>query len=963
MRRGWAIFGCVLIVACTDAGVRTERAERLDTTAPDGSNPDDTSPDDTTPDAPGDTLDPDPAVRTFTLDNGLTVHIRQNNRPGSSAEMRLAIRAGSAMEEPDQSGVAHFLEHMLFNGTEKFPANELIEQLRSFGMEFGADVNAYTSYDETVYELAVPLTDPGNLDVGIDILGEWLDAALIDPDQVIAERGVVLDEYRTRELSRQGRVFDALDAMFLDGTGYEGRAPIGTDAAIEAMTEEPLRRFYDRWYRPDNAAVIVVGDIDVDEVEALVRARFEGIAPPGDAAQRPDLTVPDPSEPEVAVVPDPDAQNADVEITWPLGAAIEEPTTTSIADDVVLDLAFEIVAQRLSDDISSGTSTFTEAYVSNNEFTRSLDAPSVVLSAESESLDDAVEALIVEFERAERFGFDDNELNRAVGALRADAQAAFDSRDTVQDRVHAENLVEHFLGLQPIPTADDQFELITSILDQVTADDVAGAISERIDASAAHLFVGFPDTLASPPTEGELLDQLAAVDDLEIEPRAESAPPVTQLMDPPDPVEEQDSATVASRPEQFLEPTALTFPNGATVILNQTTIVDDRLVFAAVSVGGMSLVADADVGVALIAPDVITSSGAGALDQVAVDTVLSGTTAELTPFIEQAEEGFFGGGSADDLETLLQLFHLYIDQPRVDAVALEAVRRSYEPIVDDPLADPDWAPYVALADARYGGARRNALLPTPEELAAVDVAAVERVWRSRFSNASDWVVVLSGDFAVGDATELARRYVGTLDGSGSTEQFANVEPLPPPGIVQRTVNAGTGDTGSVIRLYTGASPADGLENVYSDMLGNVLDTRLTDHIREELGASYSPFAGVNIYDAPFASAETYIEVTGDPAGLPELSVVLNDDLTDLATNGPSDSEFQTALSTFGEEYQYFNNNTLAFTLAYNHWRPTELDEFIMRTELLDSVTREGFAEFVARALPSGQFIEILNLPA
>ena len=243
--------------------------------------------------------------------NDLTVYLRANDRPGASAEMRLAINAGSGQEDADQAGTAHFLEHMMFNGTAKFPANELIATLRGFGMTFGADVNAYTSYDETVYELTVPTTDSTNLTTGLDVLHEWMSAATLDPVEVEREKGVVLDEWRQRDQSFDGRVGAATEKLMLAGSEYENREPIGTDTAINAMTPDLLRRFYDTWYRPDNAAIMVVGDIDVDEVEAEIRDRFEPLKARGDSKPRAEPSLGTYGTPDATVLIDPDATTGD----------------------------------------------------------------------------------------------------------------------------------------------------------------------------------------------------------------------------------------------------------------------------------------------------------------------------------------------------------------------------------------------------------------------------------------------------------------------------------------------------------------------------------------------------------------------------------------------------------------------------------------------------------------------------
>ncbi|MGH9132474.1 MAG: M16 family metallopeptidase, partial [Ilumatobacteraceae bacterium] len=269
------------------------------------------------------TIPNDPDVAVGMLANGLTYYIRENDRPGGRAELRLAIDAGSAHEATDQSGVAHFVEHMLFNGTEQFPENELLDVLRGFGADFGADINAYTSYDETVYQLTVATDDDDVVATGLDVLAQWLSAATIDPTAVEQERGVVLDEWRGSDQSSQGRLFDAIERLFLAGSGYEGRDPIGTSAAIESMTAEPLRRFYDAWYRPDNAAVVVVGDIDVDEIERSIIDRFGPLAPRAPAPPAPDLVIAPSVDPDVEIHQDPDETSTFVEVTLPLPATAQ----------------------------------------------------------------------------------------------------------------------------------------------------------------------------------------------------------------------------------------------------------------------------------------------------------------------------------------------------------------------------------------------------------------------------------------------------------------------------------------------------------------------------------------------------------------------------------------------------------------------------------------------------------------
>ena len=907
-------------------------------------------------------IEVDPETRLLTLDNGLVVYLRSNDRPGTSASMRLAINAGSAMEQPDQAGAAHFLEHMLFNGTDQFPGNDLIDVLREFGMEFGADINAYTSYDETVYELTVPLSDSDNMGTGLDVLQQWLSAATIDESEVTAERGVVLDEWRVRDQTLDGRVGAALEHLFLDGTGYEGRQPIGNDDAINGMTAEPLRRFYDAWYRPENAAIIVVGDFDVDDVESMVHDRFDGEVGRGEMPERPDLSLAAYANAKAVVLADPDEVQVSVELTYPTPG---EPTATTAATrrSVVTSLAFDLIANRLDDDVTRGDAEFLSAYSSSNDWVRGLSAPSLYLTADTAALDDTIGALLDELERARRFGFDDNELARATEVYRSSLQALYDGRDTRQDSDYADDFVRHFLELRPIGTAQDEFDTYSAILDAVTTDDVEAALAAHLDQSAPHLFLSVPEGTDGAPTERELLDLLAAVAERTVEPREETAAVGNQLMEPPAPVSEASSTVAADVPGYFLDATRLTFANGAVVILNPTDIADGYVAVHAASPGGLSLVDEADAFAAGYGVRVVASSGLGDLDPVAVDTILGGTEIDVSPYIDDTSEGFDGSTSTDDLELTFQLLHQYLEAPQFEQSALDGEKAADQPYIDDPTADADFAAYNTLNAARYGDSPFYRLLPTRQELDAIDLADVERVYTDRFVGAGDWVFVLSGDFEISDATDFARRYIGTLPSGGTTEEWKNLEPAPPAGVVATEVLAGTGDHASLNLLYTAESDGSRYEPLLAAMLNSVIDTRLTDHIREALGASYSPFAAMTVYDTPAATVEAYVSVSGDPAGMDELAVAVHDDLVDLATNGPSTAEFDAALAAMEQQYGYLNDGQLAMMLLAAESDPVALDVFLSEYDELANITPSELAAFAARVLPVDRYIQVIQRPS
>ena len=903
----------------------------------------------------------DPDVRLVTLVNGLTVYLRKNDRPGNSAEMRLVINAGSGQEDRDQAGTAHFLEHMMFNGTTQFPENEMIATLRGFGMQFGADVNAYTSYDETVYSLSVPTDGAGNVGTGLDILREWLSTVTLDPAQVTSEKGVVLDEWRQRDQSIDGRVEKAVESNLLDGSDYEGRQPIGDDTAINAMTPELLRRFYDTWYRPDNAAVIVVGDIDVDVIEGEIRDRFETLTARGESPVRSDPQLADTDQPVVTVVLDPDATTAAVDIALPTS----QPPRDSIAGlraAELTSLAFNMIAKRLDDDISRGDADFTSAGSRDEGPVRRLDAPSVSVITEPAKLASAIEALTLEFERARRFGFDAGELDRALRSFKGALQAEIDGSDTVQDANYADRYVDHFLAGTPIPSSNTSFQIYDQMYSEITTDEVGSVFNDLLARSAPHVLVLAPDSMTDPPTELTVRARLGTLSSIDIIARPPTALAPTQLMTPPDAIDETDSKALDSD-GSFVTPTMLTFANGARVVLNPTDIADDEVYFGATSPGGLSLVADADLVEALTAVSVVTASGVGDLDAVQLDTVLADAAISMQPSIGQTSEDFSGSSTTNDLELLFQLFNQYLDNPRFEQTALDSNVNSLRQYVDTPNTDPDLAGFIAYSEARYGSEPRYQVIPTADDLAALDLATIERVWRERFGNASDWVLAISGDFDLDRGIDLARRYVGTLAGTNTTEHFKDFQRPAPRTVVTKDVKAGTGDKGSLTLVWNEDAVDSATTAVSTDVLTSILNIRLTDHIREQLGASYSPTASVSLELSPDQLVQTYMNVTGDPAKIPQTSAIVIADVAALRTNGPTATEFDAALAEVGKSYQLFDNRTIGNMLLEAALSPQAIARFGQRHSTLNTLTQAGIKTFIDQVLPLDRYIEIRTVPA
>lgn len=911
--------------------------------------------------------DADPAILVGELDNGLRYLIRDNDNPGGRVEMRLVIDAGSALEDDTQAGGAHFLEHMLFNGTEEFPENELIAVLRSFGAGFGADINAYTSYDETVYELTMPTADPAVVDTGLDVLEQWLSAATIDQAQVEAERGVVLDEWRGSESSSNGRLFDGLEELFLAGSPYEGRDPIGTDDAITSMDAEPLRSFYDDWYRPDNAAVIVVGDIDPARIEEGLVDRFGSLAARGASPERPELVVEPSAAPEVVILSDPDLAKGFAQVTLPSQVVADDERSPEAAmQESILDsMAFDIIATRLGNDALRGDAPFDDARVDSSGFVRGLEAPEIVVSADGVALEASTQAVIDEYERVRRFGFTTAEVDRAVSTVRRSIDTQYDGRDSRQDADFAEEYVRHVLVDEPIPTADDQHALVNAILDRASPETVAYGFVKLLAETGAHIMVAVPDSqLGDVPDEAAFVAQAEAMRGRDLEPRPDDGGIDGELMVVPEPVEETSTQALADGAViSFVAPVVLSFDNGVTVSLNTTNIVDGQVDLEARSPGGLAVLADADIPAADAAGAVLSTSGVATYDPVELDAFLADKDVGLQLGIDAFTEGMTGTAATSDLEVLFQLIHLYMTQPRVDAVALEQYLDEELAYASDPSIDPGYAEFVTLLEARYDDPRY--LLPTVDSLNAVTADDIDRVVRDRFGDASDFAFAFSGDFDVNEATALARSYLGTLPATGRSEVVDFVEPPPPAGVVVENVRAGAGEQARVALLYTAPASTERIDDVTALIVQELISSRLTDTIREELGDSYSPFAIVEVGSGAEPFAQTYISNTTGPELVDEVVVAVLEQLDDLRTNGPAAAEFGSAAETVRQNLDLFSNpqiNDEVLDLLTDPGGTASLDQFLDQALLLDDITADDARAAIVRWLPADRYIQVRVLP-
>ena len=900
------------------------------------------------------TLPTDPEVRIGQLENGLTFYIRRNTAPGTRAELRLAVNAGSAVQDDDQGGVAHFLEHMLFNGTERYPANDLVAVLESFGSEFGPDVNAYTSIDETVYELSVPTDDRSLFIEAFDVLAEWASKATIDADEVIAERGVLLEEWRLRSQGVGGRIRDLYDGLLTPGTPYEGRLTIGNEAAIETITNDLVQRFYDDWYRPDLMAVVAVGDFDVDDVEQLIRERFADLTNPSAPREVGPINLADADVFAFARLADPEMPNAFIEVFY-------EGQMTPVTDvggyrrAIAYSLATDAVSSCFADDVSRGQAPFLTAYPSFVGLARDLDAPSLYAEGPPEALEASLGRMLIELERLRRDGITRPEFDRALGAYRSVLEQNYAGRDTTQDFSYASEYVQHFLDTRPSLGWDDYLALETRLLDEMTPEYITAVYLAALAGRAPQVVVVGPEAdVAELPTAESVSRLIAEISGTEVDERVDSSRDIDELMATPDPVPPIETSTNSE-----LGARVLRFANGVTVMLKPTTIAENGFSVRAINPGGTSLLPLDDLAAAVLMADVVSSSGVGDLDQVELDRLLADQVAFVAVAPDVAFELIEAGGATEDAEFVLQLINQYLTAPRVEASALTRAVTEIEPFIDDPGSLPFLASTVALLDARFGGDRRFQILPPPETFASLTVSDIQRVYEDSLGSANGSVFAIAGDFDPAEMEVLVAQYLGTLPSLEDADVFVDLQPPPPLGVVRRDVRVGQDPQGEATVLITADFESDLRTDIELAVLDNVLSTRLRDRLREALGATYSPVSAIAADEAPDALIETFIQVSGDPARLDEIVSEVEAVLDDLRSGSLSTAELNTAREQVRRDFELVSNSFWIEQMLYAATHPgVTMLTGIERINTAASVSLERLNTLIGEIWPADQYIVV-----
>ncbi len=839
-------------------------------------------------------VDLDPAWTGGTLKNGIRYLIRKNDRPANRLELRLVVNAGSILEEDDQRGLAHYLEHLAFNGTTNFAKNDMVKFLESLGVGFGPDLNAYTSFDETVYKLRLPTENPETVEKGFLILSDWASEITNSDEEIEAERGVIIEEWRGRRGAQQ-RVRDQQYPVMFPGSRYATRLPIGTMDVLENFEFDRLRQFYKDWYRPDTMTVVAVGDLDVEKTKQRIETLFADKTGPEHPRPRKAFVHPEHQETKVGVFTDPELTGSEVLIMWkmpPTPVRNEEEYLPAVKGLLVTDM----LNQRFRELTQRPDAPFLEAGAYRGGYTRGGDVYLLYASLKDEkgAYTAAAEALLAESERARLHGFTDQELARAKARRLRRLETAFQEKETTSSDAHAAQAIRHALEGDWMPGIERELDVNRAFLPEVGTKELKALLNSWVGEENRVIMAEGPsrDDTDFLPEEKDLLAVFDTVGDPTLDPYEEAS-----LDRPLVGVDIEAGTMVTKDVREDLGLHMWTLSNGVKVILKPTDFKQDEILLQAWSPGGLHQYDDATYRQVQMAAGAVQAMGLGEFSAVDLGKKLSGKLVSLSPFIDGEREGFDGGARPADFETLLKLIYLNFQEPRADAEAFEAMRGRLRESIRNRLADPR-SQFRDMVSSTINSNHSRLEPMTLEEVEALSMERMRSVFQERFSDASDFTFMFTGNLDVEAVEPLVLTWLGALPSTERKEEsvFLNVDR--PEHYVRREMKAGLEPISEVHMMWFQDDFTYDYANRHMvQSMAGALRIRLREVIREEKGGTYSISMWPQMEHRPNERVQLRIVFGCDPDKVEELIEAVYEVVEEIKTKDLDESYIKTVQET------------------------------------------------------------------
>jgi zinc protease len=898
----------------------------------------------------------DPAVKSGTLPNGLKYLIRQNGRPEKRVMLRLAVKAGSMDEDEDQRGLAHMLEHMAFNGSTHFKPGELVSYLESIGARFGPHVNAYTSFDETVYMLDVPTDRPGALVRGFEALSDFAGGVTLDTAEIDRERGVVIEEWRGRLGAGTRMQEPQLKALFGDSR-YVNRIPIGTPEVLKGFPADRLRQFYRDHYRPGRMAVIVVGDIDPSEIEKLVTEHFSALQPGG--APRTVYPIPDHADTRYVAVSDVEAQGSSVSVTMK-GPLVELKTGADYRKTLVRALMHQMLNARFAEIARQTDAPFLRAGSDDETYGLTVEAVSVSARVNDGAAERGLRALGEEIARVTQHGFGEAELDRAKRSALASYERAYNERSTTESDGYASELLRNYLSEEAAPGIEVELDLVRKFLPTITAQEI-GALARELFSDRNRVVIALSPEKAGlvAVTEPALRAALGAGTSATVAAWRDEIGSRELLAKKPQP------GMVASRREiPEIGVTVLRLSNGVEVWLKPTDFRNDQIVFTSYARGGLALVKPEEYLDASLATSLVGIAGVGGFTPIDLGKLLAGRIGSASAYVSSYSQGVNGSSTPKDLETALQLAYLHFTAPNSNPEAFELMKRRLEASLANQAQSPG-AVYGERVRRINTNDHYSARAMQTADLQKLDPEKMLAFYTQAFTNAANFTFFFVGTFTVDGVTPLLQQYLGSLPSRGSPDSRKGEMRLQfPKSIVRETVTKGQEPRSQTVITFFADTGLEEMETHRLQAATEVLEMRLRDILREQLGGTYSVGVNYSNTSPEPGYGVTSVQFGSAPENVQSLTSAVMTEIARLRKEGPSAEDVRAVKESEKNDLQTAmrQNGYWLSSLQAMHLLGRDPKRILQRTERAESLTQDNIHAALRKYFPPERHTEVTLMP-
>lgn len=904
----------------------------------------------------------DKNVRIGQLDNGLTYYIRHNKLPENRAEFYIAQKVGSILEEPQQRGLAHFLEHMAFNGTKNFPGDDkglgVIPWCETVGIKFGTNLNAYTSIDETVYNISnAPIDRTGVLDSCLLILHDWSNYILLKDDEIDKERGVIREEWRSRN-SGMLRVYTDLLPTIYQGDKYADCMPIGSIDVINNFPYKDIRDYYHKWYRPDLQGIVIVGDIDVDTVEAKLKAVFADVQKPVNPAERTYYPVTDNKEPIVAIGTDKEVDDPSIEIYFKQDATpdSEKNNVGYLASQYMTSMISSMLNARLSELVQSANPPFTRAssYYSDFFVAKTKEAFALSASSKADGIETALKTLLQETERARRFGFTESEYARARANYLQSLESAYNEREKTKHGSYVREYVQNFLNGEPIPGIEAEYAMMNQLAPNIPLQAMNMVMQQLVpDSNQVVIIAGPAKEGLKYPTKEEVINLLKGMKDLDLQAYVDKVSDEPLMKKAP-----KGGKIISEKEGDIYGSTRLVLSNGVTVYVKKTDFKADEIRMKGTSLGGKSIFPDKDALNFAVMDNVIAVGGLGNFSQVDLTKVLAGKKVSVNAGLGATTENVFGTCSPKDFETMMQLTYLTFTAPRKDAEAFESFKNRMKAQLESAQANPLSSINDSLQKAMYNNHPRVVMMK-PEMVDQIDYDRILEMYNDRFKDASDFTFYFVGNIDLETAKPLIAEYLGALPAINRKETFKDTKMSIRKGVYKNEyAKEQQTPTATIVFLYSGKAPYTLKNDILLSFATQVLDMVYTEEVREKEGGTYGVNCFGDLQKYPKEQLLLQIVFQTDPAKKDKLAGIVVDELKKLAAEGPSDVHLQKVKEYMLKKYADNQKENGYWMNNLNDYFYYGMDMTEGYTDIVNSITAKDIQKFVSDLLKQGNEIEV-----